>query len=100
MAAWLQRCKSPWVEPGFANEHQWKSGGTCGGWHADGDFNHFVDSPEAGIQLFILWGDVGHKGGPTYIAPESPKYITRELLANPAGLSACALGGGGGGGGG
>ena len=43
---WQRGCDSPWVEPGFASEHEWKSGGTTGGWHSDGDFNHFVDSPE------------------------------------------------------
>lgn len=96
VANWDRGADAPWVEPGFANEWQWTSGGECGGWHSDGDFNHFVDSPEAGLQVFILWGDVEYMAGPTYIAPESPQHLTRVLLENPAGLSACALGGGAG----
>jgi hypothetical protein len=47
VANWDRGADSPWVEPAFANEYEWKSGGECGGWHSDGDFNHFVDSPEA-----------------------------------------------------
>jgi hypothetical protein len=76
------------------SRYEWKSGGECGGWHVDGDFNHFVDSPEAGLQVFILWADVEYMAGPTYIAPDSPAHLTAVLLDNPAGLSACALGGG------
>jgi hypothetical protein len=37
VANWDRGADSPWVEPGFANEYEWKSGGECGGWHADGD---------------------------------------------------------------
>jgi hypothetical protein len=80
VANWDRGADSPWVEPGFANEYEWKSGGECGGWHADGDFNHFLDSPEAGLQIFILWDDVEYQAGPTYIAPESPLHLTRVLL--------------------
>ena len=94
VANWDRGADSPWVEPGFANEYEWKSGGECGGWHSDGDFNHFVDSPEAGLQIFILWADVEYQCGPTYIATDSPRHLTRVLLENPGGLSACALGGG------
>jgi hypothetical protein len=96
VANWDRGADSPWVEPGFGSEYEQKSGGECGGCHVDGDFNHFVDSPETGLQVFILWGDVEYQAGPTYIAPDSPKHITRVLLENPQGLSACALGGGGG----
>jgi hypothetical protein len=94
VANWDRGADSPWVEPGFKNEYEWKSGGECGGWHVDGDFNHFVDSPEAGLQVFILWADVEYMAGPTYIAPDSPPHLTKVLLDNPSGLSACALGGG------
>lgn len=96
VANWDRGADSPWVEPGFANEYDRKCGGECGGWHTDGDFNHFVDSPETGLQVFILWGDVVPKAGPTYIAPDSPRHLTKVLLENPGGLSACALGGGAG----
>lgn len=94
VANWDRGADSPWVEPGFQNEYEWKSGGECGGWHVDGDFNHFLDSPEAGLQIFILWGDVEYQAGPTYIAPDSPGHLTKVFLDNPGGLSACALGGG------
>lgn len=34
---------------------QWKEPlGAHGGWHVDGDFNHFLDAPEAGLFYIIL----------------------------------------------
>lgn len=61
------------------------------GWHVDGDFNHFLDSPELGLLTVWLWSDVAADGGATYIAPEALGPIARALLAHPEGLSAKAL---------
>ena len=62
-----------------------------GGGHIDGDFNHFIDSPESGLFCVILWTDVAERGGATYIAPESVGRALRLLLDNPRGLSAFHL---------
>ena len=61
------------------------------GGHIDGDYNHFIDSPEAALFCVILWTDVTERGGATYIAPDSIGHALRQLLANPQGLSAKQL---------
>ncbi|HYF48078.1 MAG TPA: hypothetical protein VEJ63_01635 [Planctomycetota bacterium] len=61
---------------------------TRGSWHIDGDFNHFLDSPEIGLLLIIIWKDIPARGGGTYIAPDSIAPVARMMLNNPKGLSA------------
>ena len=56
-----QGCDEPWEEPHPSR----------GSWHVDGNFVHFLDSPEAGLFFIVLWGDVQLKAGPTYFAPDS-----------------------------
>lgn len=57
------------------------------GWHKDGDFfRHFLDSPEQGLLTLILWSDIQHKGGATYIAPDSVGIISKYLAAHPEGV--------------
>ncbi len=57
------------------------------GWHKDGDFFlHFLDSPEQGLLTIVLWTDVVHQGGPTYIAPDSVGVIARYLAEHPEGV--------------
>jgi len=60
-----------------------------GGWHVDGDFfRHFLDSPEQGLLIIVLWSDVVERGGPTYFAPDSIAPVARTLAARPEGLDA------------
>jgi hypothetical protein len=57
------------------------------GWHKDGDFFwHFLDSPEQGLLVIVVWRDIGPKGGGTFMAPDSIKPVTEYLLANRQGV--------------
>jgi hypothetical protein len=59
----------------------------AGGWHKDGDFfYHFLDSPEQGLLVIVVWKDMGPKGGGTFIAPDSVKPIAEYLAANRQGI--------------
>jgi hypothetical protein len=66
----------------------WQAAGPdCPGWHKDGDFFlHFLDSPEQGLLTLVLWTDVVHQGGPTYLATDSVGVIARYLAAHPEGV--------------
>lgn len=56
------------------------------GWHIDGDFfNHYLDSPEQGLLIVVLWTDVSEKGGPTLVLPDSIQHIAKALVAMPKG---------------
>lgn len=58
-----------------------------GGWHKDGDFFwHFLDSPEQGLLVIVIWKDIKHQGGATYIAPDSIKPVAERLNANRGGI--------------
>jgi hypothetical protein len=58
------------------------------GWHADGDFfRHFLDSPEQGLATLVLWSDVRHQGGATFLAADSVAPVARFLAAHPSGLT-------------
>jgi hypothetical protein len=78
-----QGADRPWEEPHPADG--------VSSWHADGDFVHYLDSPEAGLFFIVLWGDVEQQAGPTYFSPDSVAPILRTLLRNPQGLSAKQL---------
>jgi hypothetical protein len=57
------------------------------GWHKDGDFfRHFLDSPEQGLLTIVLWTDMHHQGGGTFIAPDSVRVVARSLAARTAGI--------------
>jgi len=67
----------PWVPPSAA----------APGWHKDGYFfTHFLDSPEQALVAVILWTEVRHLGGPTYIEPDSVGVVARHLAAHPEGV--------------
>jgi hypothetical protein len=67
----------PWDPPSAAVE----------GWHKDGDFfRHFLDSPEQGLLSLVLWTDVLHQGGGTFIAADSVPVVARYLAGHPEGL--------------
>lgn len=57
------------------------------GWHKDGDFfRHFLDSPEQGLLTLVLWSDVVHRGGATFVAADSVGPIARFLADHPEGV--------------
>lgn len=59
-----------------------------GSWHIDGNFNHFLDSPEMGLFVLVLWKDIEPRGGGTAVALDSVGPVARRILANPWGLGA------------
>ncbi|HEX6686819.1 MAG TPA: hypothetical protein VF062_28900 [Candidatus Limnocylindrales bacterium] len=57
------------------------------GWHKDGDFfRHFLDSPEQGLLTLVLWSDVQHRGGATFVAADSVGPVARFLAEHPEGV--------------
>ena len=57
------------------------------GWHKDGSyFRHFIDSREQALLTIILWSDMLHQGGGTFIAPDSVRIIAHQLLQHPEGV--------------
>jgi hypothetical protein len=57
------------------------------GWHKDGDFfRHFLDSPEQGLLTLVLWSDVEHQGGATFVAKDSVGPVARYLADHPEGV--------------
>ena len=57
------------------------------GWHKDGSyFKHFLDSREQALLTIVLWSDMLHQGGGTFIAPDSVRVIARHLAAHPEGV--------------
>ncbi|MCL4504506.1 MAG: phytanoyl-CoA dioxygenase family protein [Chloroflexi bacterium] len=58
-----------------------------GGWHKDGSyFRHFLDSREQALLPIVLWSDMLHQGGGTFIAPDSVRVIARYLYEHPEGV--------------
>jgi len=58
-----------------------------GGWHKDGDyFRHFLNSREQALLTIVLWSNVAHQGGGTFIAPDSIGHIARFLAERPEGV--------------
>jgi ectoine hydroxylase-related dioxygenase (phytanoyl-CoA dioxygenase family) len=59
------------------------------GWHKDGSyFRHFLDSREQALLTIVLWSDMRHEGGGTFIAPDSVRLIARYLAERPEGVPA------------
>jgi hypothetical protein len=58
------------------------------GWHKDGSyFKHFLDSREQALLMIILWTDMRHQGGSTFIAPDSVRVIAKLLAEHPEGIA-------------
>jgi hypothetical protein len=56
-------------------------------WHKDGDFfRHFLDSPEQGLLTIVLWSDIEHRGGGTFVAADSVGPVARLLAERPEGI--------------
>jgi len=59
------------------------------GWHKDGSyFRHFIDSHEQALLTVVLWSDMLHEGGGTFIAPDSVRVVARYLYEHPEGVPA------------
>ena len=59
-----------------------------GGWHKDGSyFRHFLDSREQALLTIVLWSDMRHQGGGTFIAPDSVRIVARHLADHPEGVA-------------
>lgn len=72
-----ERADEPWQPPSAASP----------GWHKDGDFfRHFLDSPEQGLLTLVLWSDVQHQGGATFVAGDSVGPVARFLAEHPEGV--------------
>ena len=57
------------------------------GWHKDGSyFRHFLDSREQALLTVVLWSDMHHQGGGTFVAPDSVRVVARYLLEHPEGV--------------
>jgi hypothetical protein len=57
------------------------------GWHKDGSyFRHYIDSREQALLTIVLWSDVLHQGGATFIAPDSVRVVARYLYEHPEGV--------------
>ena len=64
---------------GVGNDRPWQPPSQAvGGWHKDGDFfRHFPDSGEQALLTFVLWTDMLHKGGGTFVAADSVPVVAR-----------------------
>jgi len=73
---------------GVGDEGPWQPpSAESSGWHKDGDFfRHFLDSPEQGLLTIVLWTDMHHRGGGTFIAADSVPVIARYLAEHPEGV--------------
>jgi hypothetical protein len=59
------------------------------GWHKDGgSIRHFLDSPEQALLTIVLWTDMRHQGGATFISPDSVRPVARCLAEHPEGFTA------------
>ena len=73
---------------GVGDDRAWDPpSAAVGGWHKDGDFfRHFLDSPEQGLLAFVLWTDMQHRGGGTFVAADSVGVVARFLADHPEGV--------------
>jgi hypothetical protein len=73
---------------GVGDDRPWQPPSPAvGGWHKDGDFfRHFLDSPEQALLTFVLWTDMLHQGGGTFVAADSVPVVARFLAEHPEGV--------------
>jgi hypothetical protein len=71
------KADEPWQPP---DKQTW-------GWHKDGEsFRHFLDSPEQGLLVIVVWSDIAPKSGGTFIACDSVPPVARLLREHPEGI--------------
>ena len=73
---------------GLGRDKEWMAPGPdVPGWHVDGSwFLHFLDSPEQGLLVVVLFSDIHPKGGGTFIACDSIPHVARYLADHPEGV--------------
>jgi hypothetical protein len=83
----------PWTDGFIVNLHRgadapWApASGDSPGWHVDGSwFRHYLDSPEQGLLAIVLWSEVVHEGGATFVATDSIGPVARFLADHPGGI--------------
>jgi len=85
------RVRLPWqwgdgfiANLGVGDDRPWQPPSpTVGGWHKDGDFfRHFLDSAEQALLTFVLWTDMLHMGGGTFVAADSASRTRRWHCAS------------------
>jgi hypothetical protein len=88
----------PWTDAFIVNlwrgaDQPWQPASAASpGWHVDGSwFRHYLDSPEQGLLTIVLWSDVVHEGGATFVATDSIGPVARFLAAHPRGVVPRAL---------
>jgi hypothetical protein len=95
LAGGEDRVAQPWqwgdgfiANLGVGDDRPWEPPSPkVGGWHKDGDFfRHFLDSPEQGLLTFVLWTDMVHQGGGTFVAADSVPVVARFLADHPEGV--------------
>jgi len=58
-----------------------------GGWHWDGlHFRHYIDSPEQGLLMIVMYSDVEARGGGTLLAEGTHKLVAQFLAQYPDGI--------------
>jgi hypothetical protein len=89
------RVELPWrwsdsfiVNFGVGADRPWEPpSADVSGWHKDGDFfRHFLDSPEQGLLVFVVWSDIRPRGGGTFVAADSVPVVARFLAEHPEGV--------------
>jgi hypothetical protein len=90
-----ERMRLPWrwsdgfiANLGVGDDRPWQPpSAAVDGWHKDGDFfRHFLDSPEQGLLTLVLWSDMLHRGGGTFVAADSVPVVARFLREHPEGV--------------
>jgi hypothetical protein len=83
-----------WSDAFIANFHRgsdkpWQPpSAQVSGWHKDGSyFKHFLDSREQALLTIVLWSDMLHQGGGTFISPDSVRIIAKYLFEHPEGVN-------------
>jgi hypothetical protein len=73
---------------GLGRDKEWLAPGPdVPGWHVDGSwFLHFLDSPEQGLLVVVLFSDIHSQGGGTFIACDSIPLVARFLAEHPEGV--------------
>lgn len=73
---------------GVGDDRPWEApSAELKGWHKDGDFfRHFLDSPEQGLLTIVLWTDMHHQGGGTFMAADSVPVVARYLAEHTEGV--------------
>ena len=86
----------PWTDGFIVNlwqdaDEPWQPASPASpGWHVDGGFfRHYLDSPEQGLLALVLWSDVVHQGGPTFVATDS---VARSPGSSPTTPRGCCPG--------